>query len=244
MSQEPNDYYRPDPHADEELVPFDVQDYSSRKGLWLLGLLVLLLIAALIFLLKVYQPGVRDRSDAPKIIAENTPYKVEPDNAGGEVTPNQDLEIFEAMNGKSGDGSAEIVESAEKPLKRPGEVAIEVKDSAPSTQDQTSRPVPTAVPDPRPTPAPVTNAVGDSRHVIQLASLRSQIAAQDTWANIQKSHGAILPRGSYADIKRAEVANKGIFYRLRLAGLADKATATRICEKLKTRNQTCFIATK
>jgi len=243
MSQEPNDYYRPDPHADEELVPFNVQDYSSRKGLWLLALLVLILIAALIFLLKVYQPGVRDRADAPKIVAENTPYKVEPEDAGGEVTPNQDLEIFEAMNGKKEDDTIAVIDSAEKPLKRPGEVDIEVKDqNSANTATVSPTPVPTTVPDPR--PAPVTTAVGDSRYVIQLASLRSQNAAQDTWSNIQKTHSSILPRGSYADIKRAEIANKGIFYRLRLAGLANKETAQQVCDRLKARNQTCFIATK
>lgn len=242
MSQEPNDYYRPDPHADEELVPFDVQGYSGKKGLWLLALLVLFLIAALIFMLKVYQPGVRDRAQAPKIAAENTPYKVEPEESGGEVTPNQDLEIFDAMNGNAKDEDVAVLESAEEPLKRPGTVTIDVKDRSGTTE--TIAPAPIPAPRPVVTQPPVTTRTGDSQFVVQLASLRSQPAAQDTWTRIQNAHGTVLPRGSYADIKRAEIANKGVFYRLRLAGLADKSTATRVCEQLKARNQTCFIATK
>ena len=72
--------------ADEELAPFDVRDSSGKSGMikLALGLGFLLILALLI--LKVYQPGVRDRAAPPKITAENTPFKIKPENEGGVQT--------------------------------------------------------------------------------------------------------------------------------------------------------------
>ncbi len=248
MSQDQDhpDYYRPDPHADEELVPFDVQGYSGKRSMWLLGLLVLALLALLFFLFKAYQPGVRDRAEAPKIIAEKTPYKVEPEDPGGEEVPNQDLEIYDALNGEGTEKEIKLTESSEEPVERPS-VNIEIKDR--NTDETVTETVPAprpveAEPAPAPsTPPPVTTS-GDSRHVVQLASLRSRESAEDTWNQVQAKHGTLLPSGSYADIIRADVPNKGVYYRLRLAGMADKGTAERICETLKARNQSCFVTLK
>jgi len=241
MSQEFEDQHQRDPYADDELVPFDVQGYSGNRGMWLLGLGVLFLLALLFFLFKAYQPGVRDRDQAPKIMASDAPDKVAAENNGDSKDPNEDLKIYDAMNGNSDDGEVTLSNSAEVPATRPGTVTIDVKDRndpAPVTV-KVPEPAPIAVP----TPAPVTTT-GDSRYVVQLASLRSRNAAEDTWAGIKSKHSTVLPAGSYMDIARAEVPNKGTFYRLRLAGMADKNVAERVCSQLKARNQTCFISTK
>ncbi len=239
MTQDHEEYYRPDPHADEELVPFDVQGYEGRKGIWLLGLTVLVLLAALVFLFKVYQPGVRDRGDAPKILADTTPYKVEPESPGGEIAPNQGMEVYDVMNGTNKDGDVKMTEIAEEPMKLPGSVDIEVRDRVEvETPTKTvSKPAPVIV-------KPPVSSTGDSRYVVQLASLRSQADADSAWIKIQKSHKAIMPSGSYADIIRASVPNKGIYYRVRLAGMADKAVAKRVCDQLQARKQSCFVTTK
>ncbi len=243
MTQEHEEHYRPDPHADEELVPFDVQGYSGKKGIWLLALIVAALLALMFFLFKTYQPGVRDRGDAPKIIADNTPYKIEPENPGGDVAPNQDMEVYDVMNGTANNGEVNITESAEQPIDRPSGVNIDIQDRTETTSPTTDIPSPEPVVTAR-VQTPSTSATSDSRYVIQLASLRSRADAEDAWANIQRKHGSLLPSGAYADIKRAEVQNKGTFYRLRLAGLSGKDSANRVCNQLKARQQACFMTTK
>ena len=245
MAQDHEEHYRPAPHADEELVPFDVQGYSGNKGIWLLGLMVLTLLAVLFFLFKIYQPGVRDRGEAPKILADKTPYKVEPDNPGGDVVPNQDLEVYDVMNGTTTDATVKIADSAEEPMERPL-VDIEIKDRGDSGDSETpSETISETIPKPEPVIVPPTSSSGlDSRYVVQLASLRSQSDADNTWTQIQKKYSGVIPNGGYADIIRASVPEKGIFYRVRLAGMPDQATAKRVCDKFQSLGQSCFVTTK
>lgn len=238
MSNEQEHELRRDPYADDELVPFDVQGYAGNKGMWLLGLAVFLILLLAFIIFKAYSSGFRDRSEAPQILATDAPDKIVAEQS--EVQPD-DLAIYGAMNGESSDGAVTITESAETPIEKPGTVKIEVKDR--DATETVTVPTPAPVVTTRPEPAP-TVSTGDSRYVVQLASLRSRGAAEDTWSGIQSKHGGILPRGSYMDIVRAEVPNKGTFYRLRLAGLSGKDMADRVCGQLKARNQTCFTTSK
>jgi len=241
MTQGHDNQHQRDPYADDELVPFDVQGYSGKRGMWLLGLLGLVLLALIFFLFKAYQPGVRDRDQAPKILASGAPDKVAAENVDGAEDPNQNLAIYDAMNGESSDGEVTVTDSAEEPAKRPGSVTIDIKDR---TDTATTVKVPEPKPVVVPQPAPPVTSTADSRYVVQLASLRSRAAAEDTWSAIQSKHSGVLPNGSYMDIVRAEVPNKGTFYRLRLAGLSGKSMADQVCGQLKSRNQTCFTTTK
>ena len=78
-------------------------------------------------------------------------------------------------------------------------------------------------------------------HVVQVASVRSQAGAQDIQNDLQPKLGALLPTGSYFDIARANVDGKGIYYRLRVEGLADQSAAKRLCQAFKSRNQACYV---
>ena len=244
MSNEPGLEHHRDPYADDELVPFDVQGYSGKKGMWLLALLVVLLLILAVVLFRAYSSGFRDRTEAPKILATDAPDKVASESADGE-TP-KDLAIYDAMKGEAETGNVTVTESSEGPATRPGTVQIDVKDRNSSSETNTD-PIVTPAPKPvqtAPVATPPTISSGDSRYVVQLASLRTRGAAEDTWASIQSKHKAVLPQGSYMDIVQAEVPNKGTFYRLRLAGLSDKNLADRVCNQLKSRSQTCFTTSK
>ena len=240
MSDEPGYIPQRDPYADDELVPFDVQGYANRKGMWLLGILVLILLILAIIVFRAYSSGYRDRTEAPKILAADAPDKVVNTEEGGEDP--KDLVIYDAMNGESKTGEVNVTESAETPAERPGTVKIDVKERSEKTAEtkpSTVTPTPSTA---QTSTTPVSS--GDSRYVVQLAALRSQSAAEETWASISSKHSAVLPSGSYKDIVRAEVPNKGTFYRLRLAGLSGKDMADRVCNQLKARNQTCFTTSR
>jgi hypothetical protein len=48
--------------------------------------------------------------------------------------------------------------------------------------------------------------------------------------------------GFSRDVKRVDLGDKGIWYRLRVGSFADKSSADDICTKLKADGGTCFLA--
>lgn len=107
-----------------------------------------------------------------------------------------------------------------------------------------------------PAPAPVEESVSalppaseasaaaaSSGVMIQLGSFPNDKLAASAWAKIKSSNQDLL--GEYRPtIKSAEIEGKGTWYRLRVAGFADKATAVSVCEQLKATGQACIIAAK
>jgi len=247
MTQENQDRLRIDPYADEELVPFDVRDYSGKRAMWMLiGLIVLALIAALI-IFNLYQPGTRDRDAPPKISADNTPYKIEPEDRQGEVTPNQDKEIYDAMNGNASTDEVTNRINVEEPIEMPDSATVIVEGQETETQEpETKTPEPVKVEEqPVKTPAPVVRqpvvASGNSDYVVQVASVRTEADAQRIWSGVQSKFAGIMPSGSSSDVKRVDLGDKGIYYRLRVIGLADQDAAKRLCDAMKARDQACFV---
>lgn len=241
-----NDQFSPDMVAEEEtLTPFDVRDSSGRQGLvkLFIGAVILLLIAFL--LLKFYKPGTRDRDAPPRITAENTPFKVKPEEAGGLQVPDQDKNVFDVVDGKRADDKVQDVKVPEQPVNLPttgGTASANIQVDPPAYERQpivdtprTQTPVRTPV-------RPVTT--GGSDYVVQVASLRTQADARDVWAQIESKFSSMLGSQYYADIKRVDLNEKGIYYRTRIAGLDSKAAATSLCNKFKAAGQPCFVTRK
>ncbi len=76
--------------------------------------------------------------------------------------------------------------------------------------------------------------------VVQMASVRSRTAAKAEWARFSKVHPRLL-KGLSPDIRKAVIAGKGTFYRLRASGLTDKAAAVSLCKKLKASRLGCLV---
>lgn len=256
-----NDQFSPDMVAEEEtLTPFDVRDSSGRQGLVKLLIGTAILLAVAFFLLKFYQPGVRDRDTPPRITAENTPFKVEPEDPGGMQVPNQDRGVFDVMDGNAPEDVVTDVKTAEVPITLPkpktdganiqvdppasGSATVPVKPEeretiAPRSQVESTPPLTTVK-----TPAPdrsIAPRTGSSDFVVQVASVRSQADAQATWNRLETRFPNLLSEGVYADIKRVDLEDKGIYYRTRVAGLADRAAANALCASFKDANQACFV---
>jgi len=104
----------------------------------------------------------------------------------------------------------------------------------------------------QPTPAPavtrapaalVAPANGHSDWVVQVASTRSQADAAAVWTKL-KTKFPRLVEGKYGDVVRVDLEAKGIYYRTRVAGLADKSAASALCSAFKAADQPCFVAKK
>ena len=192
MIQKDKDMFSAAGSADEELAPFDVRDSTGKSGMIKLALGFGFLLLLAIIVLKIYQPGVRDRGEPPKITAENTPFKIKPEDAGGEQTPNQDKTVYDVMEGKAPSETVNPSPKPEMPIKLPKSANIKV-DPSPV--------VPKAVTKPKPKAPKIVSsqvAVGSSEWVVQVASVRSEQDARAVWNRFQQNlkvfcHRDIMP---------------------------------------------------
>lgn len=232
----------------EPISPFDPQDNSGRRAMILLALTFggLLLVAVLVF--RLYQPGVRDRADPPFIAADDTPFKTVPET---DVTETDlGTEVYASLEG-DGTGATPDVRIGAPAGQLPDVMEIEVEPIRTATD-----PVPAVVPEPEPEPVQVVEipkpaparpatppaaAGGTSDWVVQVASLRSDAEAQATYSTVSRTFASALPASAYADVARADLAEKGVYYRVRVAGLADKSAANRLCNTFKAQGQACFV---
>ena len=83
------------------------------------------------------------------------------------------------------------------------------------------------------------NAAGSGARV-QLYSARSRNGALAVWARLSAEEKDLLGSLTHRVVK-AEIPKRGVFYRLRVGPLADKAAARRLCGLLKGRGRDCFV---
>jgi hypothetical protein len=114
--------------------------------------------------------------------------------------------------------------------------AAGVAKPAPSAQSQQPAGKPPAMAGSAPAAVAKPQQTGGTR--IQLASVRSEEAARQEWDRIKRANPDLL--GSFSAIPvRADLGEKGVYYRLQTAPIAD---AERVCGELKRRNIGCIIA--
>jgi len=139
------------------------------------------------------------------------------------------------MDGKAPNEVVNPSPNPEVPIELPKAANIKV-DPAPITMPKPTKPAPKAVsPQPRSTSV---IAVGASEWVVQVASVRTQQDAQAVWNKVSSKFDNVLAPG-YADL-----AEKGVYYRLRVAGLPDKSSASNLCSKFEAGGQACFVTRK
>jgi cell division septation protein DedD len=136
------------------------------------------------------------------------------------------------------DRMAEAIENAPlepaPPVGQIGEVPEEPAVTPPAEPaplvDQPSEPQPAA---------PAASVVSGGQFVVQLAALRDEQSARDTFARLQARYPDLLG-GLSADIQRADLGESGIYYRAR-AGYLDRAAANSLCERLAAQGQACIV---
>lgn len=89
--------------------------------------------------------------------------------------------------------------------------------------------------------APKTSPVASGAYLLQIGAYKSEAEAMAAWKTYQGKHSTLLA-GFGPDVQRADLADKGVWYRLRISSFADKDTATALCERLKAQSGACFLA--
>ncbi|NWH08841.1 MAG: SPOR domain-containing protein [Alphaproteobacteria bacterium] len=77
--------------------------------------------------------------------------------------------------------------------------------------------------------------------VVQVGAFESDALAADAFERIKGKNVETL-RGLSPSIQRVDLANKGIWYRLRVGAFATKDEAAAVCKKLKANGQDCLVA--
>jgi hypothetical protein len=75
---------------------------------------------------------------------------------------------------------------------------------------------------------------------LQLGSVRSPEAAKQEWQRLQQKNRDVLGSLGFATV-RADLGERGIYYRIQAGPLADAASGQRVCEALKQRGLGCLL---
>jgi cell division septation protein DedD len=193
----------------------------------------------------------------PLIRADERPTKVKPERPGGMEIPDRDKLIYNPTRPVV----ERLLPPPEKPLPRPapppsGSAPQREQPPATASSKPASPPAPppAAIPQaqqsaaapPGKTPSPQaappkTATAGVSGTRLQLGSVRGEEEARQEWERIKRKNTDLLGTLSVTPI-RADLGDKGIYYRILTGPVADQAAAERICSELKQRSVGCIVA--
>lgn len=166
------------------------------------------------------QPALAEPTAAPKPVAAAQPATPAPMSAPVAVAPAAPVKV---------NAPAAPVPAA-RPAEQPVNVVAAVSDRG--NVKPTVKPVAVA-------PAEVA-AASPGGYFVQVASLPSQAEAQKSYQSLSAKFGGVIS-GRGVDIKAAEIAGKGTFYRVRIpAGSKDQAV--QLCEKYRSAGGSCLVA--
>jgi len=81
-------------------------------------------------------------------------------------------------------------------------------------------------------------AAGD--YFVQLASVKSDAGARKEWQRLRKAHSELFGDLSL-DVQRADLGDRGIFFRIRTGPFPNKATAQDMCWQIKAAKLGCLV---
>lgn len=146
--------------------------------------------------------------------------------------------------------SEEAEEPPQAPVRAtpPAPTTPKAVESKPAPKPVESKPVQVATARPVPAPPPAkpadkpaaTTAPATGRYQLQLLAARSPESAAAAWKKIQAKNGDVLG-GLGSTVARADLGDRGVFYRLRVGPIADEAKAKSLCSTLASRNVSCLI---
>ncbi|HEX3497969.1 MAG TPA: SPOR domain-containing protein [Stellaceae bacterium] len=200
----------------------------------------------------------RAPGEVPLIQAEQGVTKTRPQQPGGMTIPDQDKLVY--TQGRGQPQVEKLLPPPETPLPRPtpppeaaapppsppaptGPPAGDAVAAAPS-----AAPVPAAPPAPSPVAAApaappaaaLTTPSAGGGYRLQLGAFRNPEGARQEWDKIHRANSDLLGNLT-ATWPRADLGERGTFYRIQTAPLSDGAAAERLCGELKRRNVGCIL---
>jgi hypothetical protein len=243
-------------------------DPSPRRVLRIVGtLLVMALFAGGLWFAYVegarHAGGTGGGGDIPLIRADTRPMKVKPAEPGGMPIPDLGMLIY----GQNRPIVEHLLPPPEQPMALPtppppapkpavSAAAGAAPTPAPSTVAPESHTVPAVAAarpgqlaslppaNPQPTPSKPTEAASQPGKAggvrLQLGAVRSEGVAREEWARIKRSNPDLLGHLTAVAV-RADLGDKGVYYRIQAGPVGDPATAAQLCGELRQRHLACII---
>lgn len=260
MAERDRGVYSPPPDDD-----YDARD-SGRRGMILLAVSVVILLAAGAMAWSTYNLGLREggREGAPRIVADSSPFRSEPADPGGFQAPDQDIEVYDTLTGERRDTVETLAPPPEQPMpealeaepdtpEEPASQGVQIVEIDPDELDtaideRPAEPEPAPIqpepePEPAPPPAPAAQVTTGGAWLVQIAALRSEDEANATWRRVSGAHSGLMSQVSL-DLQRADLGDRGIYYRVRASSFATKAAAEDFCGALKQEGQDCIVVAR
>lgn len=95
------------------------------------------------------------------------------------------------------------------------------------------------LPGARPQLSAAPDFVANGPYVAQLAALRSQAAVEPAWARLA-SRAPELFAAARLDVQRADLGQRGVYYRVRAGYFADLENVGRFCDRIRAMGQDCI----
>lgn len=117
-------------------------------------------------------------------------------------------------------------------------------EAAPATPTTTASATPKpAAAAPKPTVSYRTGGALVGTHLVQIGAFRSEAEADGQWTRLQGKLSSYLD-GKAEDVERADLGDKGVYYRLRIGPFSSADDAKTYCAGLKERGTDCLIKAK
>ena len=272
--EEPEPDIPPSPGAAAAFAtaPERVSGASGRRRPWLAAIAaaaIVLLGGSFWLLYHALTGRTAANGDVPYIAADAGPEKVRPQQEGGTQTPNQDMRVYNEINGAKPPKETEVLlPQPEAPMTPPSAPGAQPDSTPnPATAEKQSAAIP-SVPAPNldvapaagsPTPAPPpsadqSTATGDAPATptqtamttgvfrVQLAAVKSADAAQVAWKKLTKTYPDVL-KGLKLEVVKLDRGTDGALYRVQAGPFADRSAAETACSRLKGKNQGCLVVT-
>ncbi|SDG96287.1 SPOR domain-containing protein [Roseospirillum parvum] len=124
-------------------------------------------------------------------------------------------------------------------------VASGVAQPAPAAEAP-AQPEPASQPEPAPAAPPqaasqvAATPPAEGGFLVQLASVREEVRTETEWARLKKAHADLLTPFTPV-VERADLGDKGVWYRLRMGHFSTRAAASALCDELKSRKVDCLV---
>jgi tetratricopeptide (TPR) repeat protein len=127
-------------------------------------------------------------------------------------------------------------------------VAVEAVPNEPVVEEPVvevaSAPEPTVTLEPAPAPVAEEPAEADetvlSGWAVQISSQKDEKVAWNVWKKLKAKHKILASQKPV--VMKADLGDRGIVYRLRLAGFEDQDSARGMCSRLKSRGVSCYVS--
>jgi cell division septation protein DedD len=270
-NEPPHDHSQHDFHGEsDEPVYYDEADENRPRFAFLRPVLLVVVAAGCAGALWFAYSKTRDHAGGaiPLIRADQSAAKVRPDSPGGESVPDQDKLVYNPN--QPGAKVERLLPGPEQPMPRAAptgaDTPLPTQDIAmaptpkavPQAPGAAVAPPPPAstsgmltapvgakavagVEIPPPPPAAAAKPVAATGvFKVQIAATRDEATAKAEWERLKHAHADLLGALS-PTVVRADLGDKGIFFRIQAGPVADQASADKLCVDLKKLSIGCII---